>query len=87
MNGYGSPYGQPASAWQEHHTPDGRAYYYNATTKVTQWTKPEDMMSSAEVRLAILFYVVRCHANMFQARPCEPTLEGVHGGGRSKVLV
>ncbi|UPK89306.1 hypothetical protein LCI18_000241 [Fusarium solani-melongenae] len=52
MNGYGSPYGQPASAWQEHHTPDGRAYYYNATTKVTQWTKPEDMMSSAERALA-----------------------------------
>ncbi|KAJ3543554.1 hypothetical protein NM208_g3516 [Fusarium decemcellulare] len=52
MNGFGSPYGQPASAWQEHHTPDGRAYYYNATTKVTQWTKPEDMMSSAERALA-----------------------------------
>ncbi|KAF4980565.1 hypothetical protein FZEAL_3450 [Fusarium zealandicum] len=33
MNGFGSPYGQPAAAWQEHHTPDGRAYYYNATTK------------------------------------------------------
>ena len=49
MNGFGSPYGQPASVWQEHHTPDGRAYYYNATTKVTQWTKPEDMMSPAEV--------------------------------------
>ncbi|OAA37225.1 pre-mRNA-processing protein prp40 [Metarhizium rileyi] len=45
MNGYG---GQAASAWQEHHTPDGRAYYYNSATKVTQWTKPEDLMSSAE---------------------------------------
>lgn len=49
MNGSGSPYGQPP-AWQEHRTPDGRAYYYNAATKVTQWTKPEDMMSPAEVR-------------------------------------
>ncbi|KAM0507060.1 hypothetical protein ACHAP8_000686 [Fusarium lateritium] len=52
MNGFGSPYGQPASAWQEHHTPDGRAYYYNATTKATQWTKPEDIMSPAERALA-----------------------------------
>jgi pre-mRNA-processing factor 40 len=49
MNGFGSPYGQPAAAWQEHHTPDGRVYYYNPTTKATQWTKPEEMMSSAEV--------------------------------------
>ncbi|KAM4054908.1 FF domain-containing protein [Hirsutella rhossiliensis] len=49
MNGFPGP---PASAWQEHHTPDGRAYYYNASTKVTQWTKPEDMMSPAERALA-----------------------------------
>lgn len=48
MNGAGSPYGQPP-AWQEHRTPDGRAYYYNPATKVTQWTKPEDMMTPAEV--------------------------------------
>jgi pre-mRNA-processing factor 40 len=46
MSGYG---GQAAAAWQEHHTPDGRAYYYNSATKVTQWTKPEDLMSTAEV--------------------------------------
>ncbi|KJZ80590.1 hypothetical protein HIM_00440 [Hirsutella minnesotensis 3608] len=53
MNGFPGPHGgPPASAWQEHHTPDGRAYYYNAATKVTQWTKPEDMMSPAERALA-----------------------------------
>ncbi|KAI5465966.1 hypothetical protein BGZ63DRAFT_501560 [Mariannaea sp. PMI_226] len=54
MNGYGAPapYGQPASSWQEHHTPDGRAYYFNSATKVTQWTKPEDMMLPAERALA-----------------------------------
>lgn len=46
MNGAAGP---PASAWQEHHTPDGRPYYYNASTKVTQWTKPEEMMTPAEV--------------------------------------
>ncbi|KAG6050654.1 hypothetical protein E4U39_003526 [Claviceps sp. Clav50 group G5] len=49
MNGYGGP---PASAWQEHHTADGRAYYYNSATKVTQWTKPEDLMSAAERALS-----------------------------------
>lgn len=49
MSGYGGQYGAPASPWQEHHTPDGRAYYYNAATKVTQWTKPEEMMGGAEV--------------------------------------
>ncbi|KAF4810653.1 Pre-mRNA-processing protein prp40 [Colletotrichum tropicale] len=52
MNGSGSPYGQPPAAWQEHRTPDGRAYYYNPATKVTQWTKPEDMMTPAERALA-----------------------------------
>ncbi|KAH7170677.1 hypothetical protein EDB81DRAFT_708968 [Dactylonectria macrodidyma] len=54
MNGFGAPapYGQPASSWQEHHTPDGRAYYYNPATKATQWTKPEDMMTAAERALA-----------------------------------
>jgi pre-mRNA-processing factor 40 len=52
MNGFAPPpYGQPPpSAWQEHRTPDGRAYYYNSTTRATQWTKPEELMSPAEVR-------------------------------------
>ena len=49
MNGYDGGAGG-AAAWQEHRTPDGRAYYYNAATKVTQWTKPEELMSGAEVR-------------------------------------
>ena len=50
MNGFSANFGAvPASPWQEHHTPDGRAYYFNATTKVTQWTKPEEMMTPAEV--------------------------------------
>ncbi|KPM44664.1 Pre-mRNA-processing protein prp40 [Neonectria ditissima] len=54
MNGFGvpAPYGQPASTWQEHHTPDGRAYYYDPITKATQWTKPEDMKTPAERALA-----------------------------------
>ncbi|OAQ72147.1 formin binding protein (FNB3) [Pochonia chlamydosporia 170] len=49
MSGYGGP---AAAAWQEHHTPDGRAYYYNSATKVTQWTKPDDLMTPAERALS-----------------------------------
>jgi len=29
-------------AWQEYKDDQGRAYYYNATTNVTQWEKPSD---------------------------------------------
>jgi len=52
MNGVAGPYGHPPPApvaWQEARTPDGRSYYYNSITKVTQWTKPEDLMGPAEV--------------------------------------
>ncbi|OAR01834.1 hypothetical protein LLEC1_05751 [Akanthomyces lecanii] len=52
MNGYGGQQAPPAAAWAEHHTPDGRAYYYNSTTQVTQWTKPEEMMTPAERALS-----------------------------------
>ncbi|KAJ6783532.1 hypothetical protein PWT90_10762 [Aphanocladium album] len=52
MNGYGGHQAPPASPWAEHHTPDGRAYYYNSATQVTQWTKPEDMMTPAERALS-----------------------------------
>lgn len=53
MSAVPGQFGQPppaASAWQEYRSADGRVYYYNAMTKVTQWTKPEDMMSPVEVR-------------------------------------
>lgn len=35
--------------WQEARTADGRVYYYNTQTKVTQWTKPNDLLTPAEV--------------------------------------
>ena len=48
MNGMN---GHPAAPplWQEARNPEGRIYYYNTITKATQWTKPEDLMTSAEV--------------------------------------
>ncbi|KAK3310395.1 uncharacterized protein B0T15DRAFT_36441 [Chaetomium strumarium] len=47
-----TPFAPQGSAWSDHRTPDGRVYYYNALTKVTQWTKPEELMSPAERALA-----------------------------------
>ena len=39
----------PPALWQEAKTPEGRPYYYNTTTKATQWTKPVDLMTPVEV--------------------------------------
>lgn len=39
--------------WQEARTAEGRVYYYNAQTKVTQWTKPIDLMSPQEVNFLL----------------------------------
>lgn len=88
MNGFAPPYGQPPSAWQEHHTPDGRAYYYNSATKVTQWTKPEEMMTPAEVSLSGATFILLDLANSpFVARSRQPALEGIHRRRWPKVLV
>jgi len=46
MNGSG---GLPI--WQEARNSDGRVYYYNTVDKKTQWTKPEALMTPAEVKL------------------------------------
>lgn len=35
--------------WSEARNAEGRVYYYNTITKATQWTKPEDLMTPAEV--------------------------------------
>jgi pre-mRNA-processing factor 40 len=39
-----------ASGWREATNADGRIYYYHSVTKATQWTKPVELMSVAEVR-------------------------------------
>lgn len=41
--------GAPAALWSEARNADGRVYYYNTQTKATQWTKPQELMSPAEV--------------------------------------
>jgi hypothetical protein len=50
MNGATNAQGVLPSLWQEARNADGRVYYYNTITKATQWTKPEDLMTPAEVR-------------------------------------
>merc|ERR1711871_610465 len=37
-----------ASDWEELVTDDGLTYYFNAKLQVTQWDKPEEMMTTAE---------------------------------------
>lgn len=51
MNGVNGHVAPPV-LWQEARNADGRVYYYNAITKATQWTKPEELMTPAEVSCA-----------------------------------
>ena len=53
MNGVNGNVGPPG-LWQEARNADGRVYYYNTITKATQWTKPEELMTPAEVMKAKL---------------------------------
>lgn len=48
MNGIAVVAGPPG-LWQEARNADGRVYYYNTQTKATQWTKPIELMTPAEV--------------------------------------
>lgn len=41
---------KPKSDWSEHDGPTGRKYYYNSVTKVSSWTKPDELMTP-EVRM------------------------------------
>ena len=44
---------RPPGLWQEARNPEGRVYYYNTQTKATQWIKPIELMTPAEVRYAL----------------------------------
>ena len=57
MNGFVPPNGMPfpppggmppPSVWKATTTADGRTYYYNAETQVTQWTKPDELKTPEE---------------------------------------
>lgn len=37
------------SVWTEHKAPDDRIYYYNTATKKSQWKKPDELKTRAEV--------------------------------------
>ncbi|XP_039370668.1 pre-mRNA-processing factor 40 homolog B isoform X2 [Mauremys reevesii] len=34
--------------WSEHRAPDGRVYYYNCSSKLSTWEKPDELKSKAE---------------------------------------
>ena len=37
---------QPQSDWTEHPGPNGRSYFFNRVTKVSTWTKPDELMTA-----------------------------------------
>ncbi|WIA16549.1 hypothetical protein OEZ85_013221 [Tetradesmus obliquus] len=39
---------QPQSDWTEHPGPNGRSYFFNRVTKVSTWTKPDELMTAVE---------------------------------------
>lgn len=41
--------------WIEYATPEGRKYYFNTVTKVSQWEKPANFVSPAEM---VFFFFV-----------------------------
>lgn len=45
MNGISGAVG----LWSQATTHEGRVYFYNTVTKATQWTKPLELMTPAEV--------------------------------------
>lgn len=74
VNGHGGPPG----LWQEARNADGRVYYYNTITKATQWTKPEELMTPAEVRKNQLKCFRSRILTLNTARSCESAMEGVY---------
>ena len=85
MNGINGIGGPPAQ-WSEARNADGRVYYYNTQTKATQWTKPQELMSPAEVSSAICLNVgIPCLQAV--ASISKSAMERVHRRRRAEVLV
>lgn len=82
MNGING-HSAPPVLWQEARNPEGRVYYYNTITKATQWTKPEDLMTAAEVRATGVPIIYSCTNILFQlALANQPWKEYTADGGR-----
>ena len=63
MNGTNGVVAPPA-LWSEARNAEGRIYYYNTVTKATQWTKPTDLMTPAEVKIPVCWTVLFCELTM-----------------------
>lgn len=85
MNGINGIGGPPA-LWSEARNADGRVYYYNTQTKATQWTKPQELMSPAEVSLETCLDVyIPCLQVV--ASFGKPAMERIHCRRWAEVLV
>jgi hypothetical protein len=51
---------KPKSAWTEHKAPDGRMYYYNASTKQSSWEKPAELMPAPVRPCVLVTYQQHC---------------------------
>ena len=52
MNGANGVAASPG-LWSEARNAEGRVYYYNTVTKATQWVKPAELMTPAEVSVEV----------------------------------
>lgn len=78
----------PPGLWQEARNSDGRVYYYNVQTKATQWIKPLELMTPVEVCiLCLCIYIYILLKYRFLANAGRSTMERIHCGGWTKVLV
>ena len=86
MNGINGAGGHPA-LWSEARNADGRVYYYNTQTKATQWMKPQELMSPAEVSCAATLESLSLPYLQVTASSRESTVEGVYSRRGTEVLV
>jgi len=61
-----------SALWQEAKNPEGRVYYYNVQTKATQWTKPAELMTPAEVHFPEITRKRYLHGNSTNKPNREP---------------